>query len=246
MSLFQTFVINNWGFLTRDVAGVGNASISNPEALRKIMRYIGGAFATNVVFEDVLQTRSPFPAPLHAFAKMADSDDDQLKALGAAMAASGAVALYHADGITPEAHLHDPSGLEKITVGEKEMKEAYDKLNTGADPDIVIVGCPHASLREIAQLAEILDGQTLTKPVWICTSRLMKEAAVRMGYNDTIENAGGRIVADTCMVVSPIEDMGFGTTGVNSGKAAAYLPGFCKQEVCYANVRDLVKKQGSA
>jgi hypothetical protein len=44
------------------------------------------------------------------------------------------------------------------------------------------------------------------------------------------------------MVVSPIEQMGMKTTAVNSGKAANYLPGFCKQEVVFANIRDLIKK----
>ena len=64
-----------------------------------------------------------------------------------------------------------------------------------------------------------------------------------MGYNDIIVKAGGNIVADTCMVVSPIEDMGYKVTGVNSGKAANYLPGFCKQEVCFANIDDLLEAQ---
>ena len=73
--------------------------------------------------------------------------------------------------------------------------------------------------------------------------RKVKEAAERMGYEEIITKAGGNIVADTCMVVSPIEEMGYKTTGVNSGKAANYLPGFCKQEVCFANIDDLVEAQ---
>jgi len=64
-----------------------------------------------------------------------------------------------------------------------------------------------------------------------------------MGYCEIISKAGGSVVADTCMVVSPIEKMGYKTTGVNSGKAANYLPGFCKQEVCYGNIDDLVEGQ---
>jgi len=177
------------------------------------------------------------------FTGIKDANTDQLKALGAAMAASGAVALYHVEGLTPEADLVNKKGLETISVGKKEIKETYDKLNTGKKPDIVIFGCPHASLREISTLAEKLDGKHLKKPVWICTSRMVKEAAERMGYNEIIVKAGGSIVADTCMVVSPIEKMGFETTGVNSGKAANYLPGFCKQKVCFANLNDLVEGQ---
>jgi hypothetical protein len=73
----------------------------------------------------------------------------------------------------------------------------------------------------------------------------MKEAADRMGFTDIIVKAGGQIVADTCMVVSPIEDMGYKTTGVNSGKAGNYLPGFCKQNVCFANLDKLLEIQRS-
>jgi hypothetical protein len=167
---------------------------------------------------------------------------DQLKSLGAAMAASGAVALYHVEGITPEAETMKQSGLEKIEIGREEIREAYEKLNTGEEPDLVIFGCPHASIDELAGLAQKLEGKHLKKPVWVCTSRMNKEVANRMGYTKSIEQAGGKIVADTCMVVSPIEDLGFKTTGVNSGKAACYLPSFCKQKVVFGSVDDLIKE----
>jgi hypothetical protein len=176
------------------------------------------------------------------FRGIKDADVDKLKALGAAMAASGAVALYHVEGITPEARLMSPNGSEVIEFGEKELKEAYAKLNTGESPDIVILGCPHASLKEIAELASKLEGKSLKKPVWICTARATKEAASRMGLVEKIEGAGGKVVADTCTVVSPIERMGFKCTAVNSGKAANYLPSFCKQAVVFNNVDELLKK----
>ncbi len=177
------------------------------------------------------------------FTGIKDANTDQLKALGAAMAASGAVALYHVENLTPEADLVEKDGLEIINVSKKELDETYEKLNSGKDPDIVILGCPHASLREISTLANKLKGKRLKKPIWICTSRMMKEAADRMGFTEIIEKAGGNIVADTCMVVSPIERMGYKTTGVNSGKAANYLPGFCKQDVVFANIDKLVEGQ---
>ena len=177
------------------------------------------------------------------FIGIKDANTDQLKALGAAMAASGAVALYHAEGLTPEAGLVKKEGLETINVGKKEIREVYEKLNSGKEPDIVILGCPHASLREISTLADKLKGKHLKKPVWICTSRVMKEAAERMGFVEIIEKAGGSVVADTCMVVSPIEEMGYKVTGVDSGKAASYLPGFCKQEVVFADINKLIEVQ---
>ena len=60
------------------------------------------------------------------FTGIKDANTDQLKALGAAMAASGAVALYHVEGITPEAEsvkksLLRNSQLEKLKL-KKPMK----------------------------------------------------------------------------------------------------------------------------
>jgi predicted aconitase len=178
------------------------------------------------------------------FTGIKDANTDQLKALGAAMAASGAVALYHAEGLTPEAGAMDTEKLETIDVSSREIRDTYENLNTGDLPDIVILGCPHASLREIAAVAEKVEGKRLKKPLWVCTSRVMKEAADLMGFTTKIEAAGGKIVADTCMVVSPIEQMGYKTTGVNSGKAANYLPGFCKQDVVFYNLDDLIGRLG--
>ena len=176
------------------------------------------------------------------FKGIKDADTDQLKALGAAMAASGAVALYHVEDLTPEAHLMETKGLEKLSVSDKDLNETFSKLSTGKEPDIVILGCPHSSLKEIMTVSRKLERKKLTKPLWICTSRMVKEAANRMGFTQTIEAAGGKVVADTCMVVSPIEDMGYKTTAVNSGKAANYLPGFCKQNVIFGRLDSILEK----
>jgi predicted aconitase len=167
---------------------------------------------------------------------------DNLKALGAAMAASGAVALYHVQGLTPEAHSVKSSALGSFKVGSKELASVYQRLNTGKQPDLLVLGCPHASLKQVFELAKKLQGKKLNKPLWVCTSRMVKEMATEMGWTKDIEEAGGRVVADTCMVVSPIERMGYRTVAVDSGKAAHYLPGFCGQKVLFRGVDELVKE----
>jgi hypothetical protein len=176
------------------------------------------------------------------FKGIKDADTDQLKALGAAMAASGAVALYHIQDMTPEAHLMETKDLEKLSVSDKDVDETFSKLSTGKEPDIVILGCPHSSLKEVMTVARKLESRKLKKPLWVCTSRMVKEAANRMGFTQTIEAAGGKVVADTCMVVAPIEDMGYKTTAVNSGKAANYLPGFCKQNVIFGRLDAILER----
>ena len=167
---------------------------------------------------------------------------DDLKALGAAMAASGAVALYHVEGLTPEAAQMKPHGLELVQVGVEELKRTRARLNSGQQPDLVVLGCPHASLDEIVDLAHRLEGRTLSTPLWICTARVTRDSAARMGLVQVIEEAGGRVVADTCMVVSPMEELGYRTTAVDSGKAAAYLPGFCGQRVVFDDLPALLER----
>ena len=144
--------------------------------------------------------------------------------------------------VTPDADKVNKNGLEKITITDEDLKETYEKLNTGEDPDIIIIGCPHASIREIRRIADKLQGKKVRKPLWICTSRVVRDLAEKIGLLDVIEKAGANIVADTCMVVAPIEKMGYKTTAVNSGKAANYLPGFCKQNVVFQNIDELVRR----
>jgi hypothetical protein len=76
LTMFQTFVINNWGFLTKDVLGLGNPSITNRHAMGKAMRWVVGATLFNSLFEDVLDMPSPFPAPYHAFHRAKEEGKD--------------------------------------------------------------------------------------------------------------------------------------------------------------------------
>ena len=77
---------------------------------------------------------------------------EEAKTLSAAMAASGSVALYHAEGVTPEAGNFDVSDLEVIHIGKKELDAAYDKLNTVDDIQLIAIGCPHLTEKEMHQI----------------------------------------------------------------------------------------------
>ncbi len=148
-----------------------------------------------------------------------------LRALGAAMAASGAVALYHVAGITPEASATDVllPGAPVTTISS--LQEAYAALNGPAEfVDFVSIGCPHATLAEIAQVARLVRGETLRARLWVTTSRQTREEAERRGWVRDIESAGGFVVADTCVVVAPVELLGARSMATNSAKAAFYAP----------------------
>jgi hypothetical protein len=174
---------------------------------------------------------------------------EELKALSAAGAASGSIDLYHIRGVTPEA-LCGAITLDRIEEKLEVTRAALDgskaALTTGKaeDLDLVTFGCPHASLTEVKEIASLLEGKRVRPGVtlWVCTSRAVKELSQKLGYVDTVEAAGGKVVADTCMVVAPIEDMGFHTTGTNSGKAAKYLPRFCNQMVVIDSTEEIIRK----
>lgn len=165
--------------------------------------------------------------------------EDELKLLGAAMAASGAVPLFYAEGLTPEFKVAEDAG--EISFTEKELKETKEMLDTKQKPDLVTLGCPHASLTEIEDVIDIIKkkGRPTVK-FWICVSRAVKETAVEKGYDETIRENNGILVADTCMVVCPLEEMGYKITGTNSGKAAKYLPNLCKQKVAFGDIEDIL------
>ncbi len=169
---------------------------------------------------------------------------DNLKSLGAAMAASGGIALYHAKNLTAECKVKYvvDDKIEKISIGIEDIKEAYEKLNTtNEEPDLICIGCPHCSLMEIKKIANILKDKKLNADLWVCCSLHIKAIADRMGYSKIIERAGGKVVKDTCMVVSPIEDLGYKRVATNSGKAAVYLPSFCKSEVIFGDIDEIIK-----
>ena len=170
-------------------------------------------------------------------------NNNDLKTLGAALASSGSVALYHIEDVTPEFNINQVEEIEDIMfITDKEIAETRESLTTtDKEIDLVCLGCPHASLEEIKQVAAIVQGKTIKNKLWICTSVSVKATADRMGYTQTIEAAGGNIVCDTCMVVAPIEEMGFEVIGVNSAKAANYVPSMCGLDVVYNDVENLIQ-----
>lgn len=149
-------------------------------------------------------------------------DHDQLKALGAAMAATGAVALYHIRDVTPEAQRtpFDISRLEKIPVEPQEIAGIFREVPV----DAVALGCPHCSPEELGTLARLLSGKRVKRPLYIFASQGVIDANRKSVQ--AIERSGAKVYADTCMVVSPVMEQYAGIM-VNSGKALAYVPDMC-------------------
>jgi len=150
---------------------------------------------------------------------------DLLKTLGAAMAASGAVALFHIAGVTPEIVEEPVLGQARQCLRVTSLDEAYELLNAPVDEiDLVSIGCPHASLEEIHQVAQAVAGRRLATRLWITTARQTREEADQRGWVQEIEEAGGQVVADTCTVVAPIRALEVRTLATNAAKTAFYAP----------------------
>ena len=150
---------------------------------------------------------------------------DYLKELGASMAATGSIALYHVEGETPEYKGAIDDELEKIQVDDEAINEVKEKYNAEwTDIDVIVIGCPHASIQEIKEVAGLLAmrGKPLKIPLYIMASRTVKFLADSLGYSAIIERYNGRILVDTCLIVSPIEKWYRGVA-TNSGKASFYF-----------------------
>ncbi len=149
---------------------------------------------------------------------------ESLKTMGAALATSGGIALWHGEGVTPEAEKveHQLKEVEKLTIEERDLMEAREKFQCDVSDPITCIGCPHCSLVEVQEVANLCERMKLKKKVWVFTSRGVYSEAERKGYVRRIEDAGGRVYVDTCMVVAPLKEMGWKEVALNSFKGAQY------------------------
>jgi predicted aconitase len=176
--------------------------------------------------------------------------EDILKAFGATAASAGSVGLFHVAGATPEAPdqataLHGVPAHERIMVTNEMLLDAQRRLSTAdrADRvDAVAVGSPHLSLEEFDNLRRLLAGRRLAVPLYACTGRHVLRLLERDGHRQEIESSGVTIVADTCVVVTPILPEKPGAVLMtNSGKFAHYAPSNTGYSVLYGSMADCIE-----
>lgn len=149
---------------------------------------------------------------------------ESMKTLGAACATSGSIALWHGEEITPEAGWASQylEGLETITLENSDLGELRDSLSSDTSEANYCIGCPHCTLQEIKEISEKTSGRYYDGNLWVFTSRGIYKEAYEAGYIESIEETGGRVYRDTCMVVAPLKDMGWSEISTNSFKGAHY------------------------
>lgn len=176
-------------------------------------------------------------------------NEDQLKAFCAAAASSGGVALFHMVGITPEAMTLDdafqgPPPDRFITINMASLRLSRQQLTHGPldKLDLVVLGSPHFSLAEFRRLAPLLEGRHLHPGVkfLVTSSRFMSGLARREGLLQVLENFGGQLTVDTCILTSPMLPSEIECLMTNSAKFAYYAPGMLGKNITFGSLQDCV------
>jgi predicted aconitase len=180
----------------------------------------------------------------------ADCSEDDLKAVSAAVAASGGVELWHAVGRTPEAPDLDAAFRGRkpaavYNIGNDDLISAHRQLSSGRDGPLAMValGTPHFSLSEFAELTSHLSGRGVRSglKLYVSTSRFIRDLASARGWIDALERAGATIVVDTCTYYSPAVRGARGRVMTNAAKWAYYAPGMLGVEVVFGSLKECVE-----
>ena len=176
--------------------------------------------------------------------------EDRLKALGAAAASSGSVAMFHVVGSTPEAPTLDaalggaaPQSVELVTLAA--LCAARKALTTATADRLgaVSLGTPHASLRELEAHAAMLGDRRVADGVelLISTGRDVLEQAERSGIAGRLRDAGAELLVDTCSYIAPILRRTDGAVMTDSAKWAYYAPGNVGAQVVFASTAECIR-----
>jgi len=180
-----------------------------------------------------------------------DTTEDELKALGAAAASSGAVALFHAVGITPEAPTLDAAlqgraPMRTVAVSLEDLRDVRRKLNhAGPGEPLVAVslGTPHFSVAEFEQLMQLFSQHSgpLRCDFYVNTSRYILWLLEQTGVAGKLADRGVQIVVDTCTYITPVMKKMTGLVMTNSGKWAHYAPANIGVTVAYGSMSECVR-----
>ncbi len=191
-----------------------------------------GFGALGILLGKILEDKIPIIQGLQNAAK------ENLKQLGAALASTGMVNMFYRDGTRLKTN-----EIEKISVEAKDVKQTIENLSTASKPkpDLVFLGCPHCSLNEMKQIANLIGNRKLKDGIefWVCTSRFIKEKTEK--YVEKIEESGGHVLTDTCAVVTWTDKLGIKTIMTNSAKTAHYAPTLNKAETILAPLKQCLK-----
>ena len=151
---------------------------------------------------------------------------EQKKALTAAAANYGCPMLW-ADGVSPAPPEYQPEGSLVFT--ESELMGRYTDLAPTGQVDLIVIGCPQASVGEVRTTAAAVRtrmelGQKIPdQRLWVFTSGHNHDLLEQEGTLAVLEEAGAVILKDTCPEVTPYNRTRYNHLLTNSLKAEHYL-----------------------
>lgn len=156
---------------------------------------------------------------------------EDLRNLGAQLNTSGAYAMYHIPGFTPEApDLETALGGRKpkreVVITDRDLAEMQESFSDPAENgkiDFSMFGCPHFTIEECVYIAKQLEGKKLKVPMYILVSSYGAEMAERMGAAEALRKAGAYVIPDTCPD-EPCWHFLKGKTGITESPKCAYYP----------------------
>jgi len=162
---------------------------------------------------------------------------DNLKCLGTPFAVTGSVSHYHVVGVTPEAHTEEEAtgnrkigSSETVEFGEKEFRETEASLSAigPEEANLVILGCPHASITQLKAYAGVLSGRKVKSgmEMWVQTMHSVKAYAEDIGLADEIESTGAKLVCNICPAAMPrdfFKKQGYSGAATDSAKMVYYV-----------------------
>jgi len=174
----------------------------------------------------------------------------RLKHFGAAASTSGGVELYHLVGITPEAWSTEAAfggrtPVATLRYGAAQARRTWETINaTGKDTrvDYVMLGCPHYTMEQLWEAAQLLQGRHVHPEceLWIFTARAIKGIADRNGTTQILEDAGARLMTDSCSAMSRAVPKGTRVAAFDSAKQAHYLPAILGIQGWYGDVAECI------
>jgi predicted aconitase len=179
-----------------------------------------------------------------------EASEDQLKALGAAAASSGAVGLLHAVGITPEAPtleaaLQGGAPELELTVAADDLQATRRELGSSPSARLsaVALGTPHYSAPQLEALRIALAGRAVADGValYVSTDRTTLQAIDAQGWREELESLGVTLLVDTCTYLRPLVDLGEGQVLTDSAKWAWYAPMTLGANVVLGNLAECVE-----
>ena len=112
---------------------------------------------------------------------------------------------------------------------EQDLAQRYQDLAPQGQVDLVVIGCPQASIEEIRRTASAvrsyaeMGAKIPNNRLWLFTSGENYQLAADDGSIDLLEDAGVVILQDTCPEVTPYNRQHYNHLLTNSLKAEHYL-----------------------